>query len=106
MALQVDANLTVNVLFHPLSKLCLLFSIIGKLHHAVMDFGVALSQHVGTLSGGTEAFAKASTEMLFQFFLLVPLTLPADNMPWNCVVVIGLQMGTRWLLQAVRKQSL
>jgi DNA gyrase inhibitor GyrI len=32
-----------------------------------IDFAVALSQHVDASSGGTEAFAKVSTEMLFQF---------------------------------------
>ena len=57
-----------SVLFCLLNKLCLLFSIIGKLHRAIVDFGVALGQHVNALSGGTEAFAKVSTEMLFQFF--------------------------------------
>ena len=61
MALLADVNLIANVLFCPLNKLCLLFSIIGKLHHAVMDFGVALGQHVDALSGRTEAFAKVST---------------------------------------------
>jgi hypothetical protein len=96
----------VNVLFYPLNKLFLLFSIIGKLHHAVMDFGVALGQHVNASSGGTEAFAKVSTEKLFQFFFAHALTLPADDMPWNCVVVIGLQMDTCWVLQAARKESL
>ncbi len=68
-----------NVLFHPLNKFCVLFSIIGKLHCAIVDFGVALGQHVDALSGETEAFAKVSTEMLFQFFLLVPLTLPDET---------------------------
>ncbi len=57
-----------NVLFHPLNKGGHLISIIGKLHCAINDFGVALGQHVDALSGGTEAFAKVSTEMLFQSF--------------------------------------
>ena len=32
-----------------------------------MDFAVTLSQHVDASPGGTEAFAKVSTEKLYQF---------------------------------------
>ncbi len=42
-----------------------LFSIVGKFDTVIVDFAVALSQHVDASSGGTEAFAKVSTEMLF-----------------------------------------
>jgi hypothetical protein len=57
---------------------------------------VALSQHVDASSGGTKAFAKVITEMLFQFALSpVPLTPPACNMAWNFVALIGLLIGTR-----------
>lgn len=34
-----------------------------KLHTSVVDFGVALGQHVNAPSCGTEAFAKVSTKM-------------------------------------------
>ena len=60
-----------------------------------IDFTVALSQHVDASSGGTEAFAKVSTEMFFNSLLPVPLTPPARNMAWNCVALIGLLTGTR-----------
>ena len=52
------------VLFCSLNELCLLFSIVGELHTSVVDFGVALGQHVNTPSYGTEAFAEVSTKML------------------------------------------
>jgi hypothetical protein len=32
-----------------------------------MDVAVILGQHVNALAGGTKAFAKVSTELLFQF---------------------------------------
>ncbi len=59
-----------------------------------MDFAVALSQHVDALSGGAEAFAKVSTEMLFNSHLPVPLTPLTHNMAWNFVAPIGLLTGT------------
>jgi hypothetical protein len=68
MPLSVDCDFFIDIFLCPLNVFCLLFSIIGKLRLAVMDFGVALGKHVDISSCGTEAFAKVSNEMLFQFF--------------------------------------
>ena len=69
-----------------------------------MDITVALSHYVDTLSGEIDAFAKVSTEVLFQFPSPVPLTFLAHNMAWNCVEFIGLQTGTLCVLQAAMNE--